>query len=159
MLWPWLCWCLYVYTCMHVCISCLTRSWWIMFINSNIYMHVYVCCCLIGLLGIILVEEWLLTQTNDMKRFLVYEESSGRVVMKNIWGQSHVVMSCYYVIILGLYYGQDILRDTSVKWKPCGLQHAGTSMNKTLESRLLGRDNVVLDVSHDCGLIYFYMNF
>jgi len=103
----------------------------------------YVCCCLTGLLGIILVEEWLLTQMNDMKRFLVYEESSGRVVMKNIWGQYHVAMSWYYVIILCLCYAQAILRDTPAKWKQCGLQHVGTSMDKTLESRLLGRNSVV----------------
>jgi len=108
----------------------------------------YVCCCLTGSLWIILVEEWLLTQMNDMKWFLVYEESSGRVIMTNIWGQYHVIMSWYYVIILCPCYGQAILRYTSTKWKQCGLRDVGISMDdrETLKERLLGRDNVVLDV-------------
>jgi len=43
-----------------------------------------------------------------------------------------------------------MLRDTSVKRNQCGLWHAGTSVDKTLEARLLGRDSVVLDVWYYC---------
>ncbi len=77
-----------------------------------------------------------------------------RVVMKNIQGQYHMVMSWYYVIILFLCYGQVISRDIEVKWKKCGLWHAKTSMGKTLEARLLSRDSVVLVM---CGTIVVHM--
>ena len=33
----------YMHTCMYVCILCLTGSSWIMIINANIYMYIFVC--------------------------------------------------------------------------------------------------------------------
>ena len=63
-----------MYTCMYVFISFLTGSSWIMivFMLMFIYMYVsmYLCNCMTGLFGIILVEELLLMQVNGMKRFL-----------------------------------------------------------------------------------------
>ena len=50
-------------------------------------------------------------------------------------------ISCGYELILCLCYGQEILMDTSMKWKQCGLRHDGTSMDMTLEARFLGVDS------------------
>jgi len=137
-----------MFICIYVCIYVVTVSSRIMIILFWCYMYIcmYGYCCLTKSLGIILMEEWLLTHVNNMKRFLVYEEASGKVVLKNIRVQYHVVMIWYYVIILCLCYGQAIPRDRSVKWKQCGRQHVGTSMDKTRETRFLGRNSVVLDV-------------
>ena len=116
------------------------------------YVYMYLCYRLIGWSWIILVEEWLFRWENDMKRFLIYEESSGK--------STHVKhmrsVSCEYEFILYacicpcLCYGQVIPRNTSAKWKQCGLRHAKKSMDKTLEARLLGRGRVVLDVWYYC---------
>jgi len=35
-----------IHVCMYVCMSCLTGSSWIMIINANIYMYMYVCMLL-----------------------------------------------------------------------------------------------------------------
>jgi len=47
--------------------------------------------------------------------------------------------------------------DTSAKWKHCGLQHVGPSMDKTLEATLLGRGSVVLDVWYYCCAYVVYI--
>jgi len=62
----------------------------------------YLCYYLTGLLGIILVEECFIMQENDMNRFLVYEESIGRVVTTNIQVQYHVDMIWYCILVLCL---------------------------------------------------------
>jgi len=69
----------------------------------------------------------------------------GRVVLTNLRGQYHVVMSWNCVFILYLCYGHVMLRDTSTEWKQCDLRHVGTSIDggNILEARLPGKDNVV----------------
>ena len=59
----------YMYICAYVC-RCLKGRWFFSSVNDYVYVSMCLCHCLTGLLGIILVEEWLLMQENGMKRFL-----------------------------------------------------------------------------------------
>ena len=89
-----------------------------------------------------------------MKRFLVYEESSGRVVMKIY----EVSIMWLWVDIMWLYYFYSMdrwLEGYISEMKSVGLRPAGINMDgrETLESRLPSRDNVVWM----CGTIGVYM--
>jgi len=81
----------------------------------------------------------------------------GSVVTKNIWGEYHVVMSWYYVIILWLCCGHVIPKNTPAEWKKSGLRHAKTSMDRTSEVGFLGRVNVDLDVWYSCYAYVVYV--
>ena len=50
-----------------------------------------------------------------------------------------------------------MMKDTSVKLNKCCLRHVNTSMEKTLEERLLSRDNVVLYVWYYCCAYVLYV--
>jgi len=87
-------------------------------------------------------------QVNDMKRFMVYEESGG----KSNPNKATRSISCGYELIsrdsamfmLSTGYAEGYINGMKSVW----FWHVGTSMNsgKTLGARLLGRDSVVLDV-------------
>jgi len=54
-----------------------------------------------------LSSGWMIAYTRKWHEEILglMENKLGKVVMKNIWGQYHVVMSWYHVIILCLCYG------------------------------------------------------
>lgn len=56
----------------------------------------YVFFRMTGSLGIILLEEQLIMQVNDMKRFLIYEESNGKSSLDKYMRS----VSCGYELIL-----------------------------------------------------------
>ena len=133
---------------MYICMWLSNRIMIVLFWCLYVYICMYVYRFLKMSLGIIIVEEWFLTQVDAMKRFLVYEESSG----KSSHEKYMMSISCGYELIL-----YACIMPLSMLWtcytkgyinkrKQCGLWHAGTSMDKTLEARFLGRDNLVLDV-------------
>lgn len=81
------------------------------------------------------------------------------------WKISKVNTTSIWIDIMWLYsvyvYVMDrlMLRDTSSKWKQCNLRHARISMDKTLEARFLGRDNVVLDMWYDyCSYVIYVVH-
>jgi len=87
-------------------------------------------------------------QLNGMKRFLVHEESRGKIshekYMRSIsCGYDLVLYTCIMPMFM---LWQVMLKDTSTKWKKCGLQHDRISMDEIPEARLLGKDNMDLDV-------------
>ena len=134
---------IFIYVHMYVCFAWQSRhvSW---LFNANVYMHicVYVCRCLIGswffydnvyvyvcIYPCIYVsvqqgcQGSFLWRNDRLCKWMAWigswfmKNQVGRVVMEIIWGQYHVVMSWYYVIMLCLCYGYAIPRDTSAKWK------------------------------------------
>jgi len=143
----WLCWCLYMYTCMYVC-HCLTE-WGLVY--ANYYIRMYVCIYVTVWQG---HQELSLLRNDCLRRWMAwggswsYEES----IEKSIHDKYTRLVSYGYELILCDYIMpmfmlcQVMWKDTSTKWKQCGLRYAGTSIDKILGVRFLGRDNVILDV-------------
>ena len=99
MLWSWICWCLYMYTCLYVCHVIKGHDFFYASVLC-IYIFIYVCLCMTGSSRIILVEEWLLMQVNGMKRFLVRRNKVGRAT----WQIYGVCIMWIWFNIMCLYY-------------------------------------------------------
>ena len=113
----------YMYVCMHVC-----HVWqgchgsWLFNVNVYTYVCVYVCHCTIGswlfydnfyiYVSMSLIDR--IVRDHSCGGMIAYvgkwheefpcltRNQLGRVVMTNIWGQYHVDMNWYYMIILCL---------------------------------------------------------